>query len=124
MLRIKAGAVRLHDLKLLQSFQQIRCGRGGEGRGDKKNLPTTNTKLVNNYKTFAQRGMYKVIIILHTTYRAISAKQTLWVHLCFTEQVAMLPFRCWQAREPVPQPSGTPSAHTDAGNIMHKDLHG
>lgn len=35
----------------------------------------------------------------------------------------MLPFRYQQARGRVPQPSGTPSAHTPAGNKMHNDLH-
>lgn len=35
----------------------------------------------------------------------------------------MLPFGYLQARGRVPQPSGTPSAHTHAGNKMHKDLH-
>lgn len=43
--------------------------------------------------------------------------------MCFTEQVAMLPFGYLQARGRVPQPSGTLSAHTHAGNKMHKDLH-
>jgi len=78
----------------------------------------------NYYKTFAESGTHKVITVLYIAERVISANQASWANLQFTEQVATLPFRCWQARGRVPQPSGTPAARTPAGNQTHEDLHG